>query len=88
MLVLADAINRAGSENREAIRKALLETDIPGHQLIMPWEGVRFDPETHQNTLAKGVICQILEQEYYTVWPWNSATREPVWPMPTWDKRE
>jgi len=88
MLVLADAINRAGSENREAIRKALLETDIPGHQLIMPWEGVRFDPETHQNTLAKGVICQILEQEYYTVWPWNSATREPVWPTPTWDKRE
>jgi branched-chain amino acid transport system substrate-binding protein len=88
MLVLADAINRAGSENREAIRKALLETDIPGHQLIMPWEGVRFDPETHQNTLAKGVICQILEQEYHTVWPWNSATREPTWPMPTWDKRE
>jgi len=88
MLVLADAINRAGSENREAIRKTLLETDIPGRHLIMLWEGVRFDPETHQNTLAKGVICQILEQEYCTVWPWNSATREPIWPMPTWDKRE
>lgn len=88
MLVLADAINRAGTGNREAIRKALIETDIPGHQLIMPWEGVRFDPETHQNTLAKGVICQILEKEYYTVWPSDSATREPVWPMPTWDKRE
>jgi branched-chain amino acid transport system substrate-binding protein len=88
MMVLADAINRAGSENREAIRKALLETAIPGNQLIMPWEGVRFDPETHQNTLANGIICQILEQENYTVWPLNMATRDPVWPMPAWDKRE
>jgi hypothetical protein len=65
-----------------------LETDIPGHQLIMPWEGVRFDSETHQNTLAKGVICQILEQEYFTVRPWHYATKEPVWPMPAWDELE
>ncbi len=88
VLVLTDAINRAGSENREAIRKALLETAIPGNQLIMPWEGVMFDPETHQNTLAKGIICQILEQENYTVWPLNIATRDAVWPMPAWDERE
>ena len=88
MLVLADAINRTGSKNREAIREALLETDISRNQLIMPWEGVRFDSETHQNTLAEGIICQILEQEYFTVWPRNYATKEPVWPMPSWDELE
>jgi len=60
MLVLADAINRAGATNPEAIREALLETNIPGDKLIMPWDGVKFDRETHQNTLGKGIICQIV----------------------------
>jgi branched-chain amino acid transport system substrate-binding protein len=88
MLVLADAINRAGSTHPEAIREALLETDIPGDSLIMPWGGVKFDQETHQNTLAKGVICQIIDAEYCTVWPWHLATKELMWPMPKWEERE
>jgi branched-chain amino acid transport system substrate-binding protein len=83
MLVLADAINRAGSTRPEKIREALLKTDLPGDSLIMPWDGVRFDPETRQNTLAKGIICQIIDQQYYTVWPWDLATRDIIWPMPT-----
>jgi branched-chain amino acid transport system substrate-binding protein len=82
MLVLADAINRAGSTLPENIREALLRTDLPADNLIMPWDGVRFDPETHQNTLAKGIICQIIDQQYYTVWPWNLATKDIIWPMP------
>ena len=88
MLVLADAINRAGSTNPEAIRKALLETNISSDEVIMPWEGIRFDQKTHQNTLGKGIICQIIDQEYYTVWPWNLATKELIWPMPKWEERE
>ena len=87
MLVLADAINRAGSTHPEAIREALLETDMLGDCLIMPWDGVKFDQETHQNTLAKGIICQIVDGEYCTVWPWNLATKELVWPMPRWEER-
>jgi branched-chain amino acid transport system substrate-binding protein len=88
MLVLADAINRAGSTDPEAIREALLETNIPADKLIMPWDGVKFDQETHQNTLGKGIICQIIDQEYYTVWPWDLATNEVIWPMPKWEQRE
>ena len=87
VLVIADAINRAGSTDPEAIREALLETNIPGDKLIMPWDGIRFDRVTHQNTLGKGIICQIIEQEYCTVWPRNLATRELVWPMPKWEER-
>lgn len=82
MLVLADAINRAGSTDPEAIRQALLETDIPGEKLIMPWEGVRFDTDTGQNTLARGIIVQFWDGTYHTVWPWNMASKELVWPMP------
>lgn len=87
MLVLADAINRAGSTDPEKIRQELLETNISSDELIMPWDGVKFDQETHQNTLGKGIIAQIIDQEYYTVWPSNLATKELIWPMPAWDER-
>ncbi len=87
MLVLADAINRAGSTDPAAIQKALMETDIPADQLIMPWGGVKFDPETHQNTLGRGIIVQIQEGQYRVVWPFDLAAADLVWPMPTWSER-
>lgn len=87
LLVLADAINRACSTEAEAIRQALVETDIPGDQIIMPWDGVRFDPETGQNELGTGVMVQAFDGEYYTVWPFELASRDLVWPYPAWDER-
>ncbi len=87
LLVLADAINRACSTDPEAIRQALIETDIPAEQIIMPWEGVRFDPETGQNELGAGVIVQAFDGAYFTVWPFDLATRDLVWPFPAWDDR-
>jgi len=87
MLVLADAINRAKSLDPEAIRQALLATNIPGEQTIMPWQGVKFDEKTHQNIYAQGVNLQIIGGQYYTVWPFDLATREIVWPMPKWSQR-
>jgi branched-chain amino acid transport system substrate-binding protein len=86
LMVMADAINRAGSTDPEAIRKALAATDIPGSKLIMPWKGVKFD-ETGQNAYGSGILVQIIDGKYHTVWPFNVAAREIVWPMPTWDKR-
>lgn len=86
LFVLADAINRAGSTAPEAIRKALSETNIPGKHLIMPWEGVKFDA-TGQNTLGRGIIVQIQNGEFATVWPFDIATKDIIWPMPAWDKR-
>jgi len=88
LLVLADAINRAGSTDPEAIRKALLATDVPGEQLITHWQGVKFDPNTHQNIYASWVLDQVLDGRYYTVWPFDLATREIVWPMPKWGQRQ
>jgi len=84
LIVLADAINRAGSTEPERIRQALLATNLPAEQLIMPWDGVRFDPQTGQNVLARGIIVQIQERAYYTVWPWDLASRDLIWPMPDW----
>jgi len=87
MIVLADAINRAGSTEPAKIRQALLETDLKADQLIMPWDGVKFDPKTHQNMLGKGIIVQVQGEKYYTVWPFNLATKDFVWPFPKWDRR-
>jgi branched-chain amino acid transport system substrate-binding protein len=75
---LADAINRAGSAKPEDIRKALIATDIPGDQTIMPWKGVKFD-ETGQNTEATPVIQQVFSGVYVTVYPAAVAVRDPVW---------
>ena len=87
MLVLADAINRAGSTDPAAIQAALMETDIPADQIIMPWKGIKFDPETHQNTLGSGIIVQVQEGKYKTVWPFDLASAEIVWPFPAWSDR-
>jgi branched-chain amino acid transport system substrate-binding protein len=87
IFVLADAINRAGSTKPEAIRKALLKTNIAGEQLIVPWKGVKFDPKTHQNIYAAGIVTQAIQGEYYTVFPQNLAAKQVMWPVPAWDKR-
>ena len=87
LMVMADAINRAGSTDPEAIRKALAATDIAGGKLIMPWKGVKFD-ESGQNVYGSGILVQIIDGKYHTVWPFNVAAREIVWPMPAWDARK
>ena len=86
LFTLAEAINRAKSVNPEAIRKALSETNIPGSQLIMPWAGVKFDA-TGQNTMGSGIIVQVQDGKYVTVWPFALASKDIIWPMPAWDKR-
>ncbi|MDR1710233.1 MAG: ABC transporter substrate-binding protein [Candidatus Accumulibacter sp.] len=84
--VIAEAINRAKATDPEAVRKALSETNIPGDQLIMPWSGIKFDA-TGQNTLGSGIIVQVQEGKYVTVWPFSIANKDIIWPMPAWDKR-
>jgi branched-chain amino acid transport system substrate-binding protein len=87
LMTLADAINRAGSTEPEAIRKALTETNIPGNKIIMPWKGVKFD-QHGQNIYGSGILVQIIDGQYHTVWPFDLATRDVVWPMPKWNDRK
>jgi len=87
VLVLADALNRAGSTRPEAVRQALLATEMDAGPCIMPWDGIRFDPENGQNILGKGIIVQIQDGHYRTVWPRIYAETELRWPMPAWRNR-
>jgi len=68
MLVLADAINRAGSTKPEAVRKALAATNLSADQIVMPWAGVKFDGKG-QNLNGQGLILQLVGKDYHTVWP-------------------
>ena len=56
--VLCDAINRAGSTKPEAIREALVATDLPASELMIGYKGVKFD-KTGQNTLAYSLMIQL-----------------------------
>lgn len=82
-----DAINRAGSKDPRAIQKALTETDIPGNFLALPWDGVKFDPKTHQNIYSRVMIIQYQNKVQKVVWPWSMAEAEVMWKLPPWDKR-
>jgi branched-chain amino acid transport system substrate-binding protein len=84
---LLDAINRAGSTDPEAIRKALVATDIAGDQLIMTWDRVKFD-QTGQNTGVKGIILQMQGGKYHTVYPFDVATKDVIYPIPAWKDRK
>jgi branched-chain amino acid transport system substrate-binding protein len=87
MMTLLEAIDRAGSTKPDAIQKALRETDVPGDGIIMPWKGIKFDA-TGQNELGAGIIVQVQDGKYVTVWPFDLASKDVVWPMPPWSKRQ
>lgn len=88
LFVVADAINRAGSTDPEAIRKALLETDLPADAVILPaLQGVKFDPKTHQNERISPLILQIQDGQFVTIYPDNMATKKPIYPIPPWNRR-
>ena len=85
-LVLADAINRAGSTDPEDIRRALAETNWSAEELVTGWEGVKFDT-TGQNIKATPAMLQRLEGRWRTVWPSEIAPVEAHVPAPNWDQR-
>ena len=86
-LVLADAINRAKSTNPEEIRKALVATNIPPDQLIMPWSSVKFD-EKGQNTGIRAILLQVQKGAYATIYPFELAAADVIYPMPAWKERK
>lgn len=83
MITLLDAINRAGSTDPKAIQKAIVETDIPGDKSIMPWKGIKFG-EDGQNIYSQSVNTQAFDGQHYTVWPFDVASKQLVWPRTKW----
>lgn len=87
--VIQDAVERAKSADREAIRTALVATDITsGPALLTGYQRIKFDANG-QNTYSHGAISQNLDGKRRTIWPLANRSQDvkPVWPVPTWSKR-
>jgi branched-chain amino acid transport system substrate-binding protein len=87
VIVFSDAINRAKSLQPDVIMKALKETNIPEDQCFIATAGVAFDPENGQNIHGGKLVLQIRDGVPRVVWPFNRATVDLVYPMPTWSER-
>jgi branched-chain amino acid transport system substrate-binding protein len=91
--VLADAINRAGSTDKEAVRDALEKTKITREQNIMPGPGIWFTPvqpppkHSHDNDGVSMLVLQIIDQKVEVVWPFSGKTADIIWPHPQWSKK-
>jgi branched-chain amino acid transport system substrate-binding protein len=83
MLILADAINRAGSTEAAKIQAALRATDLKANQVVTGYNGVKFD-EKGQNVLASSLITQMQGGKYVPVWPKDKAAGELKLPYKGW----
>jgi branched-chain amino acid transport system substrate-binding protein len=82
-LVLAEAIDRAGSADPAAVQKALRDTDLKPGQLIVRDNGIRFD-DSGQNTLAGSYLVQLQGKQFVAVWPEESADGKLALPFKGW----
>lgn len=80
--VLADAIERAASTDRIAIKEALEATNLTDNENVANflWTEVKFD-ESGQNIGAKLNCAQIQNGEYNVVWPEEAKYTDMIWPF-------
>ncbi len=84
----AAVLEKAGSTDPKAIQRACNEINIPGQELVMPWDGISFDP-TGQNVLGKGLIGQYQvtrdgKIDLEIMYPFDLATANMIYPFPGW----
>ena len=83
--VIAEAIERAGTLEKEALIKALEATDYKSPM----GETITFGPSNiipHQGIRGQKII-QFQDGEQEIIWPFEFATAEPLYPFPSWDNR-
>jgi branched-chain amino acid transport system substrate-binding protein len=76
--VIKEALEKAGSADREALRNALVSINIPGSKLYLPLEKISFDEKGYNDKAEGWIITQVQNGEWYTVWPSKYATKKPV----------
>jgi branched-chain amino acid transport system substrate-binding protein len=78
ILLVADALERAGSAERAKIIAALENSAFAGH--VMPYGPTKF--VNGQNQGAAPVNTQVLGNDIQVIFPQTFATAKPVFPMP------
>jgi branched-chain amino acid transport system substrate-binding protein len=86
----ATALNIAGSTDSEKLIEAFKAIDIPASQLLMPWQGVKFEnfgDDVNQNRRGNNVMVQVIAGEKEILWPTDLQTTPMVFPYPQWSQR-
>jgi branched-chain amino acid transport system substrate-binding protein len=80
--VIADALERAGSTDPAAVKKALAATNIDycGHPLYALAGGVRFNANGDNERFVPTIIQHDGETDLVAVWPKAVSGRTPAWP--------
>jgi len=78
VLLVADALSRAGAADRGKLTAALESSTFSGH--VMPYGPTKF--VNGQNQGAAPVNTQVLDNDIKVVLPANFAQAKPVFPMP------
>lgn len=80
VMLVADALERAGRADRGALIEALARTDGNFTRHVMPYGPTKF--ENGQNTAAQAVNTQVLENDIKVIFPQDFADARPVYPYP------
>ncbi len=79
--VVKDALERAGSADRDKLRDALSKTNLADH--ILPQDAIKFD-DTGENVNASPALLQVQNGKPVVVGPARFAEAKPVFPVPRW----
>ena len=80
VMLVADALERAGRADRVALIEALARTDGNFARHIMPYGPTRF--ENGQNQAAQAVNTQVIDNDIKVIFPADFADARPVFPWP------
>jgi branched-chain amino acid transport system substrate-binding protein len=83
-------LEKAGSAKPADIQKAANAIEIPGDELVVPWQGIKFatsGDDIGQNTWGMGLIGQYQKAadgkiDLEIVYPFNVATANMIYPFP------
>jgi len=86
-VLLSEILPAAGGTDPEKVRAAFLALDKPVGSTIVGW-GLKFDPQTGNNTRAFPMIDQWQERQIRTIYPPEfGVTSNITMPLPEWGKR-
>jgi branched-chain amino acid transport system substrate-binding protein len=81
VFVLKDALERAGSTDREKVRDAIAKTNLTDH--ILTQDAIRFD-DSGENVNATPALLQVQGGKPVVVGPARFQEAKPVFPVPKW----
>src|SRR5712671_3097257 len=81
MFVLRDALERAGSMDRDKLREAIAKTNLTDQ--ILTQESIRFD-ESGEDIYATPALIQVQNGKPVVVGPAKFVEAKPVFPVPKW----